>query len=80
MAPAAGELDADRFFIEEVGKPDDTPALGVPAVDVAPVPPTLTPIAPVSAGGLAPIGAAPDAPKLKPIAPIGGGDPEDAPP
>lgn len=96
VAPAAGEVDAQSFFFEEVGaRPAELPAgpsLAVPSVDVAPLPPTLRPIAPV------PAEPAPgddgeddddddgdsddDGPKLRPIAPLGGGedDPEDLPP
>lgn len=95
VAPAAGEIDADSFFREEVGAAPSGPSLAVPAVDVAPLPPTLKPIAPaVGRPAPDPDGdggsdeGGDDGPKLRPIAPAGadpagavpGGDPEDLPP
>ncbi len=93
VAPAAGEIDANSFFREEMGAPAPSdgpsggPALAVPAVDVAPLPPTLKPIAP-AVGRPAPAGlddeggdgGEGDGPRLVPIAPAAGGDPEDLPP
>ncbi|MCA9537290.1 MAG: PBP1A family penicillin-binding protein [Myxococcales bacterium] len=79
MAPAAGEVDARRFMFEEVGALDG-PAVAVPSIDVAPLPPTLRPIAPAPAEPAEdPLGDAPRG--LDPIAPAPSpADDEDLPP
>lgn len=86
VAPAAGEIDANSFFREEIGA-QGGPSLAVPAVDIAPLPPTLKPIAP-AVGQPAPDDPDGDAdpeagegPTLQPIVPAGDpNDPEDLPP
>lgn len=85
VAPAEGEIDASSFMKAEIGAQAGGPSLAVPSVDVAPLPPTLKPIAPAEAQP-APGGGDDDGedegPRLRPIAPADGpaGDPEDLPP